>query len=838
MARLREHRGVCDQCGFSVIIPAGHPYAPCSTCGGEGVARRKREARPPYGNDGAGKRSLFDCPVNPLPFLWINWVSFRNFYRYAARRSLDTFSLVLAIVTIGIPVRLDAWQGAHGWMEGSRPVVTLFIGGSVAWILGISLLLWQSGARGQWGQVLPEECTPRRRSIRILASLLPFPWKRSTGRWVRRPSYAGRLARYLGRLGRIEIAPSLARSPRARRAPYWISVLVIGVAAGLLHSGHAGLALITFLGTADVVVLLGAIFYVMCRMAYDRVPPEEYASLVLGGRRAETMFRWIAWEMYDLCSTFLDANPRLKAAQDEVGGELRVLQNDDPRPNSEILARLRKRWTPDRLVRLRTEIEALEKTLLGQRMSVRRCAAMKTLAATELGIHHRRLCDNVFRFSPTIFERRVSKYVRNWRTITRAIEVQHGHVPVGRLVDLIQENERIVKRIHRRSNYLRLIVGSTGFFEDVRVFASTASVGESIAAYASAITRVVEGPASGWRGRQQKAQLASVYLMQQAHPGIDLHRALRQLCDGGAPWCEERIGELDTRIAFLKGRAEEEEDSHPEWQWALDTAKQKRGDLQRHAEMWRECTRVLAIIERNAGHSSTPIASASLEILRDLETLVSAATHNTQWEINRRVEEELLRWLRDRPNVLIMTYGNSRVVRDVIKCVAMPLLEHKSNERHADMIFIARTEADEFESRMMAFTLREDRRWYAPGTTAELGYGDDALLMSLIRDLKDRDLSVMILLGAESFDADGRIVQLASAHKQIARLKKRLRPLNDADPERVLFVAVAESYKKSADLTRETGLFRDHLDQVALYPRGIIDLIISNNRRYDIASTS
>jgi predicted RNA-binding Zn-ribbon protein involved in translation (DUF1610 family) len=833
MARLREHRGVCDQCGFSVTIPAGHQDSPCPTCGGKGIAHRTREARPPYGNDGAPKRSLFDCPVNPLPFLWINWISIRNFYRYAARRSLDTFSLVLAILTIGIPVRLDAWRGAHGWMEGSRSTVALFIGGSVVWILGVFLKLWESGTRGQWGQVLPEECTPRQRSIRILVSLLPFPWKRSTGRWVRRPSYAGRLVRYLGRLGRIEIAPSHARSPGARRAPYWISVVVIGAAAGMLHSGQAGLLLITLLGTADVVVLLVVIFYGMYRMAYDRVPPEEYASLVLGGRRAETMFRWIAWKMYDLCSTFLDANPRLKAAHGELAVELRALQND-PRPNSEILTRMRKRWTPDRLAGLRTEIEALEKTLLGQRMSIRRCAAMKTLAASELGIHHRRLCDNVFRFSPTIFERRVSQYVRNWRTIARAIEVQHGHVPVGRLVDLIQENERIAKRIRRRSNYLRLIVGSKGFFEDVRVFASTASVGESLAAYASAITRVAEESASGRSGRLQKAQLASVYLMQQAHPGMDLHRALTQLCRGGVPWCGERIKELKTRAEFLDGRAEKEGD--PKWRDAADSTRRKCADLQRHAEMWRQCTHVLEIIGRDAGHSSTPIAS--LGILRDLETLVSAATHNTQWEINRAVEQELLRWLRDRSNVLIMTYGNSRVVRDVIKCVAMPLLERKSNEKHADMIFIARTGADEFESRMMAFSLREDRRWYAPGTTAELGYGDDALLMSLIRDLKDRDLSVMILLGAESFDSDGRIVQLASAHEQIAQLKEHLSPLNKEDSKRVWFVAVAESYKESADLTQETGLFRDHLDQVALYPRGIIDLIISNNKRYDIASAS
>jgi hypothetical protein len=797
-----------------VTIGRGQPWCYCPTCNAE--VQRTRESRPPYENAPNERRQLFDRALNRLPFAWISWMSLRNLYRFAARRSMDTASLVLAILTVGIPVRV--WREDR-LVDAALLRSGIFVGISAAWILGFVLMLLARGARGQLGEVLLDEHGPQRRSVGALVLRAPRPWKIMGARRDWRRAYVRRLRRYFARLS-LYLETSLSRVPILRIVPYLLSVLGVALAAGALLSGRVGAKTIAALGTIDILLFLLTLFYWMCKTAYDRVPPEEYASLVLGGRKAEEIFRWIAWEMYDVCSNFLDINTRLEAAQDELREKLASLP-EDPLPNRVIMARLAQRWRKrDR------DIDRLERRLLGQRMIIRRCAAMKTLAASEFGIHHRRLCDHVFRFSPTIFERRVSKYVRNWRVIARSIEGQQSHIPMSRLIDLIQENDRIVKRIRRRANYLRLIVGSKGIFEDVRVFASTASLGESLAAYASVVTRLATD--AGHSELRQTAQLISVYMMRQAHPGIDLHRALTQLCRGGAPWCGERIAELSARAEYLRARMDG--DGDPRWDKRRLIADQKREDLERHAAMWRDCTRVLEAIARHGGHSSDPVAS--LDVLSNLDTLVSAATHNTQWEINRNVEKELLQWLRNRPNVLIMTYGNSRVVRDVLKCVVLPLLEHTTSETHADTIFIARTDADEFESRMMAFSLREDRRWYTPGTTAELGYGDDTLLLSLIKDLSHDDLSVMILLGAESFDRDGRIVQIASAFKQIVRLKKKLARFNRNDPERVRFVAVAESYKECANLTRDTGFYREHLDQVALYPKGIIDLIISNNKRY------
>lgn len=810
MARLPQHRSACIRCGYTVTIPEAQLQAACPRCGGEGIAERSRESIPPNPN-GPSRPSLFDAPVNRLPFGWIFRVSGRNLFRYLARHGIDSFSLALAIGTVAISIpsgpRMRDWL--VDWPTLARP----FIGLSAAVTGTVLVILYYRTSRKQWGMVT--EGRPRETDAPAPGGPAP-----------------GTLRERLRRV-RVHAKTWLSRRPMLRPAPYLTAVYAAAAALAMLHSVGLTPYLVVILGSLSVFVTVSAFFIGLCKAAFNRIPPEEYASLVLGGRSVEDMFRWIGWEMFSLCARFLDFNSDpLRRAQTAlstgVAGVYEQLRDDNKAllSNHRILELLRQSLPgQDGLSRLTRHIDRLEEKLLRQRMGIRRCAAMKTLAATDFGIHHRRLCDHVFRFSPTIYERRTRKYIANWRAISRSLEANRSHVSGWRVIDLIQENERIFRRIERRSNYLRLIVDSAGVFQDVRMFASTTSLRDSLTAYASALTRLAESFVASGNSFVHQARLASLYEMQEAHPGIDLHRALTQLCRGGAPWCEARIVELEERVAFLRSPAD------GRWEQDALRAEAKCRELREHAALWKRCTNVLDTVQENGGHGWAP--GLDLDVLRELATLVGAATHNTQWEINRRMEAELLGWMRHRSNVLIMTYGNSRVVRDVLKCVAMPLMKKREGETHHDALFIARTEADEFESRMMAFALREDSRWYHPGKTAELGYGDDELLLSLLEDLRDRDQSVMILLGAESFDPEGRIIQIASAYPQIRRLKNRLRKFNRHDRDRVLFVAVAESYKKSDDLTRDTGFYRDHLDQVALYPKGVIDLIISNDRRYD-----
>lgn len=805
-ARLLKHRSRCSQCGWTVSIREACESADCEKCPGKGTVRRSRESIPPYPNTPTDL-TLFGKPVNRLPYKWIFQISGANLYRFAARRSIDTFSLALALVTLFIPGQFDLWDKVK---KLDQVWAGLFVGGSILGIGCVFGLLFASTSRGRWREAfdgLPRESDA---TAQTAPADDPLPWPR---RW----------ADAIGRRTR-----SIRRSPAFWIVLYAIGLPAVAVGLGVLRPWSDTFWRVGSLAV-DVYLVVFLVFVWLCQMAFNRVPPDEYANLVLGGRGASDIFRWIAWEMHALCARFLRSysaelrkgQEKLSEAVSTVYGELK----DDDTPlltNQDILDRLRSSLEKGQLTRLTKHIDRMERKLLEQRMGIRRCAAMKTLAATEFGIHHRRLCDHVFRFSPTIYERRSRKYIANWRAIVRSLDAGRSHVAGWRVIDLIQENERIVRRIRRRSNYLRLMAGASGVFEEVRVFASTTSLRDSLTAYASALTRIAERLARGEQVLLHQARLASLYEMQEAHPGIDLHRALTQLCHGGAPWCRIRKKEIQKRIDHLKSHTPKE------WEKRVRLAEEKLVELEKHAVLWEECTSALETIHSNAGHRSTP--AGKLKFLRELATLVGAATHNTQWEINRRMEAKLLEWMKDRPNVLIMTYGNSRVVRDVLKCVAMPLMAKQENAtKHHDSIFVARAETDEFEARMMAFALREDNRWYRPTMTAELGYGDDELLVSM---LQDRDQSVMILLGAETFDPECRIVQVASAYPRISRLKKKLAKFTREDRERVLFVAVAESYKKSDDLTRDTGFYRDHLDQVALYPKGIIDLIISNDKTY------
>ena len=153
-------------------------------------------------------------------------------------------------------------------------------------------------------------------------------------------------------------------------------------------------------------------------------------------------------------------------------------------------------------------------------------------------------------------------------TISTGVMILLGHVYSNLMIDMPATNEKL----RNRANELDDMVSTTGQallgltlscarchdhkFDPItaedyyRLASSLSGVRRGDhpcrcrAGDASVITRVAEGPRYGRGTQWQKTRLASVYLMQQAHPGIDLHHALTQLCRGGAP--------SDSSSAFTK----------------------------------------------------------------------------------------------------------------------------------------------------------------------------------------------------------------------------------------------------------------------------------------------
>ena len=85
--------------------------------------------------------------------------------------------------------------------------------------------------------------------------------------------------------------------------------------------------------------------------------------------------------------------------------------------------------------------------------------------------------------------------------------------------------------------------------------------------------------------------------------------------------------------------------------------------------------------------------------------------------------------------------------------------------------------------------------------------------------LVDKDLKVMVVLGAECFDKKGRVLH-PSGLKDEEWIRQGL-----GDDEAFSVVVVAEGYKFHEDLLASPHLFRHHLDRLQLYAPELIDVL-------------
>ena len=232
----------------------------------------------------------------------------------------------------------------------------------------------------------------------------------------------------------------------------------------------------------------------------------------------------------------------------------------------------------------------------------------------------------------------------------------------------------------RRANYLLILIGSDYLFECVRAFAWQTSANVSLFMYGKAITEVATRMRRYVTGKTDheilahpafhadRARLVALCFMQRAHPGMDLHQTLINLCEKAVQWCHANKLE-------------------------------KTG--------WEVRLRLFQNMMKGSNHWETSI-SEYVEALSSLSREIMAATHNSRWEVIHRCEAFFTAWRGspDARDTLILTEGYSRMVRDVLKC---GIFEHLNADR--DRVFVAVDKENELDGRIMEFELREDRRW-------------------------------------------------------------------------------------------------------------------------------
>lgn len=436
---------------------------------------------------------------------------------------------------------------------------------------------------------------------------------------------------------------------------------------------------------------------------------------------------------------------------------------------------------------LREEIECLIWWLRrfphAQHTRLLRIEAMKLHAANELGIPPRRLCDHLFQYSPVMHRDRLQKYVQNWGQI---LDFNRAGQEDEWLWKITVQNLSFLNNTRRRRRYQRDLLENRDLHPFIVQFASRHSTSGSLQTYADALKfvamlgerRLARAKGGAWKGEMRaiRSRFAFLHRKQRAHPGYDLHKLL---LNSLACMDSESQSELSGVYRVLKG---------------------------------------LELIRSASESRSRALPVLSLERLnsfRHLSFRLASLVDSSRKKISQNFRDIYGDWLKsERETRYIVSHGYSRTVSAVLR-TCLPSAGTVSEDKLPRLFFLLPDE-DSFDTRVMEYEFKEERglrrfRNFAAGSGEHL--------LGLLR----KHDKVLVLLGAECFDSDRRMVHPRGIHSILDTLMNKL----EKDVCRV--VVVAESYKCHAgSLIADIDFYGQHFDRIDLYPPHLIHCIITD----------
>lgn len=589
------------------------------------------------------------------------------------------------------------------------------------------------------------------------------------------------------------------RIRRMYRADLYRPDILVGL-AGLIF-GLVGLTWLPFLeplrqlvfqsvrahpyGAASLGALLAFVAFPLASgwLILSTSDPEMYSRISLAGRPIEEIFYWLASDARRVCKKVLDRVGRRTRTlvEDAVSGE-RTEETD------EILQKL--------AGRAKSVCRRLERGNKKQEESLRRIETMKHRACDDFHIPIRRLCDHVLQYSPLIQRDRTYKHLRDWERVETPRKTEETRQAVIR-IRLFLKNTRL------RVQYLEELMAFRDLHELIRRFSATYSSSGSLQVYARALRHISEGTRHRWwtlpwSEAEIRHRLLFLYRKQRAHPGFSLHTLMKK--------------------AFPDGRGSEAGSSRSQpivkALEAIATAKEERRISALDKSHW--------------------------EALRSSPECLARIIDRSRSEI----AGHFCRWFQDRygtfsepgstGKLYVVSHGYSNTVLH-----ALLELENESgwlSNGNVRLFFYLLPGEETFDTRLMQYELRaailaqeltreSTKQGESPDetragvVTQQLATGDRHVLLSLLDPSQDR---VLVLLGAESFDKDHRVV-----HPRGMPLREFLRELEETGTQPRV-VVLAESYKQQESLARDTHFYDQHFDRVDVYPRDTIEWLITN----------
>jgi translation initiation factor 2B subunit (eIF-2B alpha/beta/delta family) len=516
--------------------------------------------------------------------------------------------------------------------------------------------------------------------------------------------------------------------------------------------------------------------------------PQTYARILLAGRPAKEVLFVISRHVIRTCQRTLRNTYWVADISESL--EKRTSAEDFEEFRGEIMPEPERRRVAIFQRRLLRHLQRQHKALL-------RVETLKLLASNELDIPPRRLCDHLFQYSPVMHRERLQKYAENWDEIFNFQEVESAE-DARRYRALVVQNRSLINNTLRRLRYQRQILQNRDLHPFIVQFASKHSTSGSLQTYAEALKFVA---ATGQRSLQKARDSAArervvneiedrlrlLHRKQRAHPGFDLHTLLRRAVGAmGNP----------TASLVLQGL-----DDVPSFRISTETP-----------------------LRQETPSIASPLLQISIERLKpfitlpaDLSRLVAASRDR----IAQQFERIYGSWFDGGLNArYIVSHGYSKTVLSVLKKSLPP--EETPGSPGLPRLFFILTEEGSFDTRVMEYELKQDR---SLRRFRNLAAGSEQHLLGLLA----RGDSVLILLGAECFDKDRRVVHprgIASGLRNLI-LKLNRRGI------RTLVVVVAESYKCHEKLLNaDTKFYGQHFDRIELYLPDLIDIIVSDDRTY------
>ena len=169
-------------------------------------------------------------------------------------------------------------------------------------------------------------------------------------------------------------------------------------------------------------------------MTLRTLSPAEYAGVLIAGRSAPEILYVIAKHIEAECRAFSDVADGISHYHAKLLHA--VVANEKTDECREAL----KEIEPDS-DSVDDLIAALRQLVIDQHSHLQRIEEMKRVAAVELDIPARRLCDYVFQYSPAIQRDRVRKYLYNWTEMRSSGVSLTANQAVERFRGLVRQNE-------------------------------------------------------------------------------------------------------------------------------------------------------------------------------------------------------------------------------------------------------------------------------------------------------------------------------------------------------------------------------------------------------------